>query len=197
QGETYLQQFKSGGPNDLRSIYAQCMWVMPAMLSEGYSMTNGVPPTEVKIKLRVKRPYIRANRGNPVLNNEMPRFEFNTADIAPERNTNLGKNAMELINVVPNPYYGYSGYEASQLDNRIKIINLPPKCTINVFSLSGTLVRQIKKDDENTYVDWDLKNHVNVPIASGMYIIHVDGGNLGEKIIKWFGVMRQIDLDSF
>ena len=28
---------------------------------------------------------------------------------------------LELINVVPNPYYGYSEYETSQLDNRIKI----------------------------------------------------------------------------
>jgi hypothetical protein len=79
----------------------------------------------------------------------------------------------------------------------VKFINLPPKCTINIFTLNGSLVRQIKKDDENTYLDWDVKNQVNVPIASGMYIVHVDGGALGEKIIKWFGVMRQIDLDSF
>ena len=30
------------------------------------------------------------------------------------------ENALEMINVVPNPYYGYSSYETNQLDNRVK-----------------------------------------------------------------------------
>jgi hypothetical protein len=42
-----------------------------------------------------------------------------------------------------------------------------------------------------------LKNDQNIPIASGTYIIHIEVPGIGEKILKWFGVMRPIDLDSF
>ena len=199
EGNEYLPKLNSGSVSEMRRVYAQCMWVMPAMCAQGYSMKDGVPLTEVTIKLRVKRAYGTQlnDLSDPNSGYSQPHYEFSTRDIAPEISTDNGKDAMALINVVPNPYYAYSSYEGSQLDNRIKIINLPQKCTINIFTLNGSLVKQIKKDDESTYVDWDLKNNANVPIASGMYIIHVDGGELGEKVIKWFGVMRQIDLDSF
>ncbi|MDX5320821.1 MAG: T9SS type A sorting domain-containing protein, partial [Bacteroidota bacterium] len=199
EGNDYLAKLNSGSNNEMRRVYAQCMWVMPAMMATGFDMKNGVPPTEVTIKLRVKKAYGTqlSDLSDPNSPHEQPRYRFNTSDIAPIQSVEAGKDAMELINVVPNPYYAYSSYESSQLDNRIKFINLPSKCTISIFTLNGALVRQIKKDDDATYVDWDLKNHANVPIASGMYIIHVDGGELGEKVLKWFGVMRQIDLDSF
>jgi hypothetical protein len=59
------------------------------------------------------------------------------------------------------------------------------------------MIRQFKKADPLTSLDWDLKNHKNIPIASGTYIIHIDVPNVGEKILKWFGVMRPIDLDNF
>lgn len=201
-GDEYLPKLNSGSVSEMRRVYAQCMWVMPALMAPGFEMKDGVPLTEVTIKLRVKKSYGTqfsnlANPSDPNGTYEQPRYTFNTGDISPEQNVEVGKDAMALINVVPNPYYAYSSYEGSQLDNRVKLINLPTKCTINIFTLNGALVKQIKKDDESTFVDWDLKNHANVPIASGMYIIHVDGGELGEKVIKWFGVMRQIDLDSF
>lgn len=199
EGANYLNLFQSGQQADMRRVFSQCLWVMPAMMSQGYNMKDGVPPTEVTIKLRVKRGYGTQADDIGQINgtHSQPKFTFNTADIAPTVSNEVGKNSLDLIRVVPNPYYAYSAYEGSQLDNRIKITNLPPKCTINIFTVNGTLVRQIKKEDERTFVDWDLKNQVNVPIASGMYIIHIDAGELGEKVVKWFGVMRQIDLDSF
>jgi len=30
-----------------------------------------------------------------------------------------------------------------------------------------------------------------------MYLVHVKVEGLGERVIKWFGTMRPIDLDSF
>lgn len=118
-----------------------------------------------------------------------------------------------MIRVVPNPYYAYSSYENSAIDNRVKITNLPAQCTISIFTLDGTLVRRFERDviGDNTgggelnskesnldsSLEWDLKNDKNVPIASGMYIVHIDAGPLGEKTVKWFGVMRPIDLDTF
>ena len=81
--------------------------------------------------------------------------------------------------------------------NRIKITNLPEVCTIRIYNLQGTLVRQFSKADPLTSVDWDLKNERNVPIAGGVYIIHVDVPGIGDKTLKWFGIMRPTDLDNF
>ena len=42
-----------------------------------------------------------------------------------------------------------------------------------------------------------LKDANGTPVASGVYIIHIDAGDLGETIVKFFGVMPQIDLNAF
>jgi hypothetical protein len=199
EGNFYKSLLEVTNPNTIpsalvkRSVLSQAMWVIPTMVEPGFeeAIKDGVPPTEVTIKMRVRKPYtVNAN-------NVAPKYTFNTKDIAPE--TNVGKDikSMELINIVPNPYYAYSEYETSPIDSRVKITNLPKTCTVSIYTLSGTLVRRVKKDDELTYLDWDMKNNQNVPIATGLYIIHVDGGKLGEKVLKWYGVMRTIDLDSY
>ena len=139
----------------------------------------------------------RVIEANPI-NLFNPTYGFSTDDIISQTgDLNVAKDAMELINAVPNPYYGYNSYEQNQLDNRVKITNLPKRATVSIFTVSGTLVRMIKKDDSVTSVDWDLKNDYGIPIASGLYIIHVNAPGIGEKIIKWFGALRPIDLDTF
>jgi hypothetical protein len=147
-------------------------------------------------------------------NNFNPMYEFGTGEFAPiQYHSATAKDAMKMINVVPNPYYAYSGYENSQLDNRIKVVNLPSKCTISIFTQSGTLVRKIERDvmvdnspgtvvnpstvNTETSIDWDLKNQKGIPVASGMYLIHVDAGYLGQRTLKWFGMLRPVDLDTF
>lgn len=162
--------------------------------------------------------YLPIDTTNAPVNANMPMYKFSTSDIyAQVADASTLKNAMDLIKVVPNPYYGYSTYEAKRLDTRVRITNLPNKCTIKIFSMNGTLVRTYKRDvsgqedqvlgeaDGETfqrskrlsYLDWDLKNQFNVPIASGLYIIHIDAGDAGEKILKWFGVMRPQDLVGY
>ena len=98
---------------------------------------------------------------------------------------------LEEISVVPNPYYAYSQYETNKLDNRVKIVNLPV-CTVRIWH-GGTLIRTYEKASPLTFVDW-IKNG-NVPIAGGVYIIHIDVPGVGQAIRKWFGVMRPVDLD--
>ena len=106
------------------------------------------------------------------INSFNPVYSFNTDDIVANKgNLEAAKDAMEMINAVPNPYYGYSSYEANQLDNRVKITNLPQRATISIFTVSGTLVRKMKKDDTVTSIDWDLKNDYGIPIASGLYML--------------------------
>ncbi|MCU0370859.1 MAG: T9SS type A sorting domain-containing protein, partial [Bacteroidales bacterium] len=133
-------------------------------------------------------------------NGQWPMYRFETESVATElNNPDKAKTDLDLIQVVPNPYYAYAGgegYERNALDNRIKITNLPEQCVISIYNVSGTLIRQITKDEPKTSVDWDLKNFAGVPIAGGVYIIHVKSDN-GEKIIKWFGGLRIPDLNVF
>ena len=94
-----------------------------------------------------------------------------------------------------------------------KIVNLPAKCTVSIFTVGGTLVRKYNRDvpadnsdgqvystaipNRETSLDWDLKNFKGIRIASGVYLIHVDAPGLGTKTIKWFGMTRPLDLDTF
>jgi hypothetical protein len=82
-------------------------------------------------------------------------------------------------------------------------------------NINGTLIRQYNVDktgvanpsssikgedtDAQTSIDWDLKNFAGIPIAGGLYLIHVKetGGRNGERVLKWFGSMRPVDLNTF
>jgi hypothetical protein len=104
--------------------------------------------------------------------------------------------ALKMINVVPNPYNAFAEYETMKLDTRIKITNLPELCTISIYSTSGKLIKLIKKDSPVTYQDWTLTNHANVPVSSGVYLIHVEVPGIGERVLKAFIAMRQVDLQN-
>jgi hypothetical protein len=38
-----------------------------------------------------------------------------------------------------------------------------------------------------------MKNAKGIPVASGVYLIHISAPDMGERTIKWFGVQRQFD----
>jgi flagellar hook assembly protein FlgD len=111
-------------------------------------------------------------------------------------NSDQLKEALKIINVVPNPYNAFSEYERNKLDTRIKIINLPEQCTIRIYSTNGKLIRTIKKDSPITYQDWNLTNHANIPVSSGMYLIHVEVPGIGDRVLKAFIAMRTVDLEN-
>ncbi|MEM7510837.1 MAG: T9SS type A sorting domain-containing protein [Bacteroidota bacterium] len=180
--------------NNLADVYKNVAWVGIPLVSSGVDLTSPAQiPTDARISLRVNQPF--RNRSGQA---DIPAFTFNTVELAAQLGVeDVAKDALEKALVVPNPYYAYSAYETGQLDNRIKITNLPQKCRISIFTINGQLVRQFNKDSDEPDQDWDLKNHSGVPVASGVYIVHIDAFDLGEKILKMFAVMRQIDLDSF
>lgn len=166
------------------------------MLNSGYNFT--VPsaiPSDVKISIRVSRPYAKDSAATVL----KPVFDFSMKSMAANLNNNsVAKDAMmNLVRIVPNPYYAFSKYETSQLQNIVKFTNLPKKCKIRIYTLNGTLIRTFNKESDEPFQNWDLKNRDGVPVASGIYIIHIDGFDLGEKILKFFAVMPQIDLNSY
>lgn len=179
------------------SVWGAMTWCSIGMLSSNeFAFTDYRDiPTEAKVELRVQSPFGKtataANDGNPL-------YEFDVTDFGVVLNDRqTATNALDNIKVVPNPYYGSSGYEDGQLDNIVKITNLPERCEINIFMPNGTLIRNISKDNKLTFVEWDLKNDFNVPIASGIYMIHIDAGPIGQKVVKWMGSLRPVDLNAF
>ncbi len=191
---------KTGGLGNIAraNFWRACRWVGMPTLRRGMEFDPYTElPTETRIRIRMNTPYQKRELAS-ASNEGKPEFLFNTSNIATKTYVDsVGSSKLETIRVVPNPYYGFSSYETSQLDNIVKITNLPEICTISIFTPSGTLIRQYRKDNSMTYLEWDLKNAYNVPIASGVYIIHIDAGDLGEKIVKWFGALRPVDLNSF
>jgi hypothetical protein len=182
-----------------RDFWDAVQFVNVPILNPGFANTNpyGKLPAEVRIKLRFNRAFTRFETADN-LNNGLSFFEFSTRDIASSENVRqVASDALNLIGVVPNPYYAFSLYENSQLDNLVKIINLPVRCNINIFTTSGTLIRTLRKDNTDTSILWDLRNDYGVPITSGVYIIHIDAGDIGQKVVKWFGAMRPVDLNAF
>ncbi len=215
-GKTIITNLRRTSPNGppwwKERTLDDVMWVNIPLLNRGHQLLE----TDATVKLRVAKPYDTTygetflNAGHKNLhaasiwrnanpsNSNFPMYSFTTAGLEVVTNDNASAQAaLALINVVPNPYYAYAGYETNRLDTRVRITNLPPTCTISIFTLSGTLVKVINKNSPDTFTDWNLQNQYNVPIASGLYLIHVAVPNVGEVTLKWFGVMRPLDLTSY
>ena len=185
KGDNYYKAWKS------------CLWVWEPMLREHAELLE----TDVEINLRINKPYEdRLVNGE---NNSRPMYQFKIDLPTVLSDAASLESVLDNINVVPNPYYGYSEYETSRLDNVVKITNLPEICEITIFNMQGALVRSFSKSDPMTSLDWDLKNHQGIPIASGLYIIHIklppnpeNGMEETERVIKWYGALRQVDLTN-
>jgi hypothetical protein len=202
-------------PGDQQKVFGNIAWVMAAMTSPDFklkSIKDGIIPNDVRIRLRMSKPYSTYNATADITDNEnnnLPYYTFSTGNVSAVRTVDAGKRALDMVGITPNPYYASNFYETSQLDQRVRIINLPAKCEVSIYTISGILVRRLTKDEMSTtalkydgeypttFMDWDLKNQSGVPIASGAYLIHVNGFELGETVLKWFGVTKPIDLDSF
>jgi hypothetical protein len=131
-------------------------------------------------------------------------FTVNTADFAAvpaeEQDADAQEAALDLIAITPNPYRGYSGYETSGNQTIARFVNLPAQATIRIFTLSGTLVRTIEKNSGTATIDWNLRTEAGLPVASGMYLIHVearraDGSVIGERVLKFGVIQRRTQLD--
>jgi len=133
----------------------------------------GPPHAGVHIRIFTNKP-----------NTPNDQFIFKAPDAANVETAYL-KEDLKKINVFPNPYYGYHSGEMNIFERWVRFTFLPEKCTIKIFDLSGHLVRELEKNDATTpFMDWDLKNHYGLPVASSVYIYHVEVPGVGEKVGK-------------
>ncbi len=151
--------------------------------------------TDVRIRVRVNKEYKNFNATGD--NGGKPKYSWSMNDLIPRKsNKEALAEVLSLINVVPNPYYAYSEYERNRLDNRVKITNLPETCTIQIFNSTGRLVKTFKKASSITYQDWTLTNEVDIPVASGIYLIHVSVPGVGDRVVKFFLAARAPDYEG-
>ena len=105
--------------------------------------------------------------------------------------------SIDDIGIVPNPYRGRSAYETGNEDRRVRFTNMPQTATIRVYTVSGTLVRTLYKDGPSPSLDWNLTTDSNLPVASGMYFLHIDVPGVGEKVMKFGVINRETNINIF
>ncbi len=200
--------------NSTRKVRAlrEVIWAGFPLLTPGSSLksyADGIIPNKATLKLRVNNSFGFAE-GTPESNGYPTyRFKFEGKQANTTIDDSAANRAMDAINVVPNPYYGFSTYEDNQFESVVKITNLPALATVSIYTLDGKFIRKYNRDETpamlrganrpvgerqiSPALEWDLKNQAGIPIASGIYLIHVDAPGLGERTLKFFGVQRQFD----
>jgi hypothetical protein len=89
------------------------------------------------------------------------------------------------VEVFPNPYRRDGNYHPQyekgdgNFDRRLRFVNLPPKCTIRIYTLDGDLVRTLEHDKQEddlnaTYHYWDLVSRNTQAVVSGIYLYTVE-----------------------
>jgi hypothetical protein len=121
--------------------------------------------------------------------------------IFPFADENQTADTLPPVYVYPNPYridggYRTHGYEGRTRDDlpsdkvrAIHFVNLPPRCTIKIFTLDGDLVKEIDHDvpaSDPTYThdEWDLINRNRQTIVSGLYYWTVEAPSSETQIGK-------------
>lgn len=112
------------------------------------------------------------------------------------------------VHVYPNPYRRDAGYrtagfegrlrdERDRPDDRVRRIhfgNLPPRCTIRIYSLDGDLVRELDHDIDpsdplSNHDTWDLITRNTQLVVSGLYYWTVENPKGETQIGKFVIIM--------
>lgn len=124
-------------------------------------------------------------------------FTVNTAGLGTRAMSQAeAADAVNSIGISPNPYKGASDYERSQLIPEVRFTNLPQVATIRVFTLNGTLIKTFEKNSAERTLTWDLTTDNRLPVASGVYLVHVET-NAGTKVIKFGVIQKKVALNTF
>ena len=179
----------SGGSDEVFSRMVLVNWNGGTTASGGRAggFADYVPETGTVFRISTTKP-----------NQPGDTFSFSTDGLgARARNDAEASAAIDDIGITPNPYKGASAYEVSQLVDQVRFTNMPNVATIRIFTVAGSLVRTLEKNSASASFGWDLTTEDNLPIASGMYIIHIDAGALGEKVLKFGVIKKRVQLNTF
>lgn len=117
---------------------------------------------------------------------EIAAVSFSPGDESPARS----------VRVVPNPYIKEAGeYNFTGEDDKILFVNLPPYCTLRIFTATGDLIKTIEHESGSADEKWLQVTESNQYVASGVYILQIDNardlnGNKLEGAIEKFVIIR-------
>ncbi len=123
-----------------------------------------------------------------------PSDRFKLSTRAPKVDNEIAKSRLDNIYVVPNPYVAANEIEPGNRlpgqnrgERRIYFENLPPQCTIRIFTIAGELVTTLEHNSgmDNGREFWNLLNRDGFSVAYGIYIAHIDAPGIGEKLLKF------------
>jgi hypothetical protein len=110
----------------------------------------------------------------------------------------LTEEVLDRIEVVPNPYIVTNTLEPAVRNNqlnqrrRIMFTRVPARCTIQIFTMGGTLVDRIEVENtqENGTAYWDLLTKEDLEAAAGVYLYHVRSHASGREKVGKFAVIK-------
>jgi len=109
---------------------------------------------------------------------------------APKVESTSVADDVKKVNVFPNPYFGYHDLEISSAElpapKYVTFNHLPTtgKVVFRVFNMAGVMVANFEKSTTTQYQNWNMRNANQFPLASGIYIVHIDMGSAGTKVLK-------------
>lgn len=109
---------------------------------------------------------------------------------APKVESTSVADDVKKVNVFPNPYFGYHDLEISSAElpapKYVTFNHLPTtgKVVFRVFNMAGVMVANFEKSTTTQYQTWNMRNANQFPLASGIYIVHIDMGSAGTKVLK-------------
>ena len=217
--EVYDNPFPLGGTALIRLqllrrkiLSEEIIWTSTAIMAPDMNMDNGNVPSKLTVKLRVKKPFDAV--AGQASDKGFPAYGFTTKGLAPQfQNADAAKSALDLINIVPNPYYAANSYEQSANNTFVRVTNLPANCSVSIYGVDGRLIRTYKQnlpirtstdskvnidvlntENQNlTSIDWDMRNLSGVPVSSGVYLVKVAVPGVGERTLKSVIVTRAYD----
>jgi hypothetical protein len=138
---------------------------------------------------------IEAVWASPATANDV--YDFSTTTLV-RGNQTFATGKLDRIRAVPNPYYNRSRYELNQFARVIRFINMPENATVRIFNLSGALVRTLQKTEIATSIlEWNLLTDNELPVASGVYIFHVEAPGVGSTFGRMVVFMEKERLNNF
>ncbi len=112
----------------------------------------------------------------------------------PAGGSSAGITSLKNVKVVPNPFYAFHDDIQQNLEQTIYFTNLPDKATIRIFTLNGELAKKIDYNaavngTEGSKYKYSVSNNSDLPLASGMYIYHIEAPSM-DAVYGKFAVIR-------
>jgi hypothetical protein len=118
--------------------------------------------------------------------------KFYTLTAEPAYLRRPARDDLQEIRIVPNPYNiraKHLQYGTGDGEDRIMFLNLPPYCTIDIYTERGDLIKTIDHFDATGDEAWNQVSSSRQNIVSGIYIAHITTPD-GRSINKKFMIIR-------